>query len=68
MWILRNAPGRREHRSIDIVSIHGDYVGTLPPETPFPVSFAGTAHFVELTEDSLDVPVRRLLRIEDHEG
>lgn len=62
IWVQRHIPGP-ERDKIDILTVDGDYLGTLVGVQPFPVAFAGDDQIVELTEDSLDVPVVRMHRV-----
>lgn len=63
IWVHRHIPGP-ESDKIDVLTIEGDYVGTILYGEPFPVAFAGEDRIVELTQDSLDVPVIRTYRVD----
>lgn len=62
IWVRRAGRGPQQDR-IDILSRSGEYVGTLPPGTPFPAVFSTQGRFIHLEADSLDVMTVRMLRL-----
>lgn len=55
LWVQRREV-RGEERAIDIFVDRGEYVGTLPPGTPFPVAFMPDGAIVAVERDDFDVP------------
>jgi hypothetical protein len=54
LWLRRVDPGRPEP-AVDVIDAKGEYVGTLPLHTPWPIGFLPNGDPVSLTEDSLGV-------------
>lgn len=54
MWVRRGGV-RDEALPIDVFAPDGAYVGTLPPETPFPSAFLPDGRYVAVVTDELDV-------------
>jgi hypothetical protein len=54
MWLQRVDPGH-SHPNVDIIDAKGEYVGTLPRNTPWPVGFLPNGNPVALAEDTLGV-------------
>jgi hypothetical protein len=54
IWIQRGrVPG--EEVPIDVFTLEGDYVGTLPAGSPFPIVFIGDDRIGSVETDDLDV-------------
>ncbi len=62
IWALRGRVSD-ELRLIDVFSRDGEYTGTLPPGSPFPVAFASPDRILVAGTDSHDVPTLTLYRI-----
>jgi len=62
LWVRRNGTGKAPG-PIDVFTLDGEYQGTLPPESPFPIAFAGADRLVQLTQDSLGVSVINVLNV-----
>jgi hypothetical protein len=54
LWLRRVDPGRPEP-AVDVIDGKGEYVGTLPLHTPWPIGFLPNGNPVSLTEDTLGV-------------
>lgn len=54
LWLQRWAP-EGEDRGIDILTLDGEYRGTLAPGFPFPDAFLGTDRIVVRERDELDL-------------
>ncbi|MBW3551931.1 MAG: hypothetical protein KY466_00400 [Gemmatimonadetes bacterium] len=54
VWAHRGGP-EEEPRATDVFDSTGLYVGTLPPETPFPLAFTPWGDVVAAERDELDV-------------
>ena len=54
LWLRRVDPGRPEP-AVDVFDAKGEYQGTLPLRTPWPIGFLPAGNPVSLTEDSLGV-------------
>lgn len=54
LWVKRRAISQ-EAPGIDVFSSDGRYIGTLPPEVPFPVRFLPDGRMAVIETDSLDV-------------
>ena len=64
IWLERRGPTGADDGPTDIVTPHGDYVGTLPPDglrTPDAFGPDGLMAFIE--RDELDVPSVRVVRL-----
>jgi hypothetical protein len=64
LWVLRFVV-RGDPAPIDIFAADGEYLGTLPPETPFPDAFFPDGRVVAMEKDDLDldhVVVYRVVR------
>jgi hypothetical protein len=55
LWVQRREV-RGAERAIDIFGRQGEYVGTLPPGTPFPVAFMPDGRVIAVERDEFDVP------------
>lgn len=67
LWVKRRGePGGSDR--IDVFAADRTYLGTLPLGTPFPLAFLGSARFVTVGKDSLDVPVVEAYDIERNGG
>jgi len=62
LWVNR-LPGRAGESRIDVFSTDGEYLGTLPPETPFPAAFTPEGNPVTVERDELDLPYVVVYRI-----
>lgn len=65
IWIQRGRVSD-EPNNVDVFGADGEYMGTLPPDSPFPVAFLGDDVVVVLTLDALDVPVMTAFRVIRH--
>ena len=54
LWLQRVDPGH-SHPNVDIIDPKGEYVGTLPLNTPWPVGFLPNGNPVALADDSLGI-------------
>lgn len=64
IWLQRaRVPG--EEVPIDVFTIDGDYVGTLPAGSPFPIAFIGTDRIGAVETDELDVSRLVIFRVRD---
>jgi hypothetical protein len=54
LWLRRVDPGRAEP-AVDVIDPKGEYLGTLPLHTPWPLGFLPNGNPVALREDSLGV-------------
>jgi hypothetical protein len=61
LWVRRKLAGGLG--PVDVFSQTGDYLGTLPPETPTPLQFISADTFLSLGKDSLDVAELVLYRV-----
>jgi hypothetical protein len=64
VWVKRRTPQPRAF-FVDVFSIDGVYLGTLPAGAPFPAAFRGNDEVVTVEQDSLDLPhiiVHRIVR------
>lgn len=64
IWIRRQIPGTASDR-IDVIRLDGEYLGTLAGGSPFPAAFAGSGRIVEVSTDSLGIPVLRMYHISE---
>lgn len=62
LWVRRNAVAGQG--PIDVFDPTGAYLGTLPPDAPYPVAFASRSRFATTYTDELDVPHVAVYRIE----
>ena len=65
IWVGRKEVGRSTPGIIDVFDGTGSYLGTLPPETPFPLEFLGENRFAAAEKDAMDIGrlvVYRILR------
>jgi hypothetical protein len=65
IWVGRREVGRSTPGIIDVFDGTGAYLGTLPPESPFPLAFLGDDRFAAAETDALDIgrlAVYRVLR------
>src|SRR5690606_13429771 len=62
MWVRRGGVGD-EPRPIDVFAPDGAYLGTLPPETPFPAAFLPNGTYAAVTTDELDVARIVIMRV-----
>jgi hypothetical protein len=64
LWVLRFAV-RGDPAPVDVFADDGEYLGTLPPQTPFPDAFFPDGRVIALEKDDLDldhVVVYRVMR------
>jgi hypothetical protein len=54
LWVRRGGP-RESPRAIDVFDASGDYAGTLPPDSPFPILFLPDGRIAASEKDELDV-------------
>jgi 6-bladed beta-propeller len=54
LWVLRGGP-RDSARPIDLFDANGDYVGTFPPDSPFPILFLPDGRIAAGETDDVDV-------------
>lgn len=54
LWLQRVDPGHY-HPAVDVIDGKGEYVGTLPLNTPWPLGFLPNGNPVSLTEDTAGV-------------
>jgi hypothetical protein len=55
VWVKRRTPQPGEFL-VDVFSMDGVYLGTLPAGAPFPAAFRGNDEIVNVEQDSLDLP------------
>lgn len=63
LWVERGGV-RGEPRPTDLFGSEGEYLGTLPPEAPFPLAFFPDGRFAAAETDELDVTRLVVYRIE----
>jgi hypothetical protein len=63
LWVDRQ-PARAEERRIDVFDPDGVYLGTLPPDAPFPAAFTREGHPVVVERDDFDLPYLVVYRVE----
>lgn len=63
IWVERGGV-RGEPRAIDLFSAEGEYQGTMPPGTPFPVAFFPDGRIAAGETDELDVTRLVVYRVE----
>jgi hypothetical protein len=63
LWVDRQ-PQRAEERRIDVFDPDGAYLGTLPPEAPFPAAFTPEGHPVVVERDDFDLPYVVVYRVD----
>lgn len=61
LWVRRSAVAGEG--PVDVFDPDGVYLGSLPPEAPYPVAFASASRFVATSVDELDVPHVTVYRI-----
>jgi hypothetical protein len=49
--------------SIDVFDAQGAYLGTLPPDFPFPIQFTPAGDLVTVKRDEMDVEWLEILRV-----
>jgi hypothetical protein len=54
IWVSRGGP-RPESTPTDVLAADGTYLGTLPPEAPFPLGFLPDGRLLAPVRDELDV-------------
>jgi hypothetical protein len=54
IWVQRFAV-KGDDAAVDLFAADGEYLGTLPPGTPFPAAFLGPDRFATTEKDDLDV-------------
>jgi hypothetical protein len=54
LWVLRFAV-RGDPAPLDVFTGDGEYLGTLPPETPFPEAFFPDGRVIAMEKDDLDL-------------
>lgn len=62
MWVQRGGIADEEH-PIDLFAPDGAYLGTLPPETPFPSAFLPDGSYAAITMDEFDVARIVIMRV-----
>jgi hypothetical protein len=62
VWVRRGGVGEKPVR-IDVLDHSGEYLGTLPAESPFPVAFLAADSILAIEMDQDDVPQLLLYRI-----
>ena len=55
IWVLRGTV-KDEGRLIDVFADDGEYMGTLPPDSPFPIAFVSSDRILVASVDDHDVP------------
>lgn len=55
LWVQRRVLGSRGTGPIDVFDPDGTYLGTLPPDFPFPVVFASQGRMGAAVRDDLDI-------------
>lgn len=66
LWVQRGHI-KDEPTAIDVFHADGEYLGTLPPGTPFPAAFSPNGGIVTVEMDELDVPRVVVYRIFEKE-
>ena len=64
IWVNRGGP-RPEPTPTDVLAADGTYIGTLPPEAPFPIGFLPDGRVLTTETDELDVVRLVVYRIEE---
>jgi len=64
IWVSRGGP-RPESTPTDVLAADGTYIGTLPPEAPFPMGFLPDGRLLAPVRDELDVVRLAAYRIDD---
>ena len=68
LWVRRGRVNGEPEPAVDVYGADGEYTGTLPPGSPFPVAFAGraTAYRVVALEPtdtgSIDIVLYEIVR------
>lgn len=62
LWVERQVPG--PDHPIDVFDARGAYLGTLPPETPYPAAFLPDGRVVTVEENELEVPTVVIYRVD----
>lgn len=63
-WVRRDAV-RGEPAAIDVLAPDGEYLGTLPEGTPWPVAFLSSRTYAAIETDELDVDRVVIYRVEE---
>jgi hypothetical protein len=63
LWVNRQ-PARAGERRIDVFDPEGAYLGTLPPDAPFPAAFTPEGHPVVVERDDFDLPYMVVYRVD----
>lgn len=66
VWVRRNAVAGEG--PIDVFDATGAYLGTLPPNAPYPAEFDTGQRFAATHTDELDLPHVAVYRIEEEDG
>jgi 6-bladed beta-propeller len=64
LWVQREVMGE-DVGPVDVFDATGEYVGTLPAESPWPVDFGPSNRILVLEKDELDVPRVAVYRIRE---
>lgn len=65
LWVRRGSV-HAEPRMIDVFDAEGSYLGTLPPDSPFPVAFLPDGALLAIERDEMDID--RLVIYRVHRG
>lgn len=61
LWVRRSAVAGKG--PVDVFDADGTYLGTLPPDAPYPVAFASATRFAAVYTDEFDVPRVAVYRV-----
>jgi hypothetical protein len=67
LWV-RRWDVRADSGAIDVFDARGAYIGTLPPEFPFPLRFTPAGDLVTAQRNEMDVEWLEILRVERPDG
>lgn len=62
LWVRRQRPGPDADR-VDILTLDGEYLGTLPEGSPFPADFSSRGRILEIVTDSVERASLRMLEV-----
>ena len=67
VWVLRGRV-EDEARVVDVFSSDGGYLGTLPPDSPYPIGFGSQSRLLAVGKGFSGTPILRMYRVRKPSG